>query len=107
MQANTNSGGVKLRIIGGEFFNYNNAKALRAYSGGSEFAFTVNATEGVASLKSADGSADWVTIGDGVITVSPNDGTVGRECRIAVVVGGNNVGMFYIVQGRTITFTGA
>ncbi len=100
------SGGVKLRIIGGEFFNYNNAKALRAYSGGSEFAFTVNATEGVASLKSADGSVDWVTIGDGVITVSPNDGTVGRECRIAVVVGGNNVGMFYIVQGRPIAFTG-
>ncbi len=100
------SGGVKLRIIGGEFFNYNNAKALRAYSGGSEFAFTVNATEGVASLKSADGSADWVTIGDGVITVSPNDGAAGRECRVAVVVGGNNVGMFYIVQGRTITFTG-
>ncbi len=100
------SGGVKLRIIGGEFFNYNNAKALRAYSGGSEFAFTVNATEGVASLKSADGSADWVTIGDGVITVSANDGATGRECRIAVVVGGNNVGMFYIVQGRPIAFTG-
>lgn len=100
-------GGVKLSVVGGEFFDYNNVKALRAYSGGSVFAFTVTSTEGAASLKVADGAADWVTIGDGTITVAPNDGTSERECRVAVVVGGNNAGMFRIVQGRPIVFTGS
>lgn len=101
------SGGVRLQVIGGEFFNHGNAKSLRAYSGGSEFLFTVSADCGVASLRIADGSADWITIGDGVISVSPNTTNVGRECRIAVAVEGNNVGMFYVTQGKCITFAGA
>ncbi|MDE6483726.1 MAG: hypothetical protein K2L01_08255 [Rikenellaceae bacterium] len=97
-------GGVTLNVIGGEFFNYNNIKALRTYSGGGDFAFTLTSTEGPASLNIV-GTVDWLTIGDGVITVAPNDGG-GRECRVAITVGGNNVGVFYIVQCKGIEFAG-
>ncbi len=100
-------GGVRLQVVGGGFFAHKNAKALRAYSGGSVFTFTVSAADGVASLRIAEGSSsDWVSIGDGTITVAPNTSAAGRECRIAVTVGGNNVGMFYVTQGRSIAFTG-
>ncbi|MDE6482737.1 MAG: hypothetical protein K2L01_03130, partial [Rikenellaceae bacterium] len=94
----------------GEFFDYKNVKALRAYSGGSCFSFTVKASEGVASLKTVDDSwspsttTDWVTVNDNIITVSKNDTDDARECRIAVSVGNTNIGLFYIVQGKPITF---
>ncbi len=99
------TGDVRLQVTGGVFFDYKNVQAIRAYSGGSEFSFAVNATAGAASLKIADGSSDWVTITDGIVTASPNTTDSERECRIAVTVGGNNVGVFYIVQGKAITFS--
>ncbi len=99
------SGGVRLQVIGGEFFDYKNVKALRASSGGSVFAFTVSATDGAASIYMADGSAaSWVTVDDKTVTVSPNTSSEQRECRMVVTVNGKNVGVFYIVQGKYITF---
>ena len=71
---------------------------------GSEFSFIVKATEGVASL-SVVGSVDWVTVRDNVIVVSQNTGSSERECQIAIAVGGKNIGVFYIVQGKGITFS--
>ncbi|MDE6482960.1 MAG: hypothetical protein K2L01_04295, partial [Rikenellaceae bacterium] len=98
------SGGVQLQVVGGEFFDYKSIKALRAYSGGSNFSFIVSAADGVATL-SPVGTVDWLTIRDNIITVSPNSGA-GRECQINVSVGGKNVGVFYIVQSKAITFVG-
>ncbi len=46
-------GGVRLQVVGGEFFDYKSAKALRAYSGGSEFSFVVEAADGCGDV--ADG----------------------------------------------------
>ncbi len=97
-------GGVQLQVVGGEFFDYKSVKGLRASSGGGEFSFIVKATEGVASL-SVVGSVDWVTVRDNVIVVSQNTGSSERECQIAIAVGGKNIGVFYIVQGKGITFS--
>ncbi|MDE6482758.1 MAG: hypothetical protein K2L01_03235 [Rikenellaceae bacterium] len=97
-------GGVRLQVTGGEFFDYKNTKALRASSGGGVFAFTVTATEGAAAFNITD-AADWVAVSDKTVTVAPNTSSVQRECRIAVTVGGKNVGVFYIVQGKRITFS--
>ncbi len=97
-------GGVQLQVVGGEFFDYKNVKGIRASSGGSELSFVVNATEGVASLSTV-GSVDWVTVHDNIIVVSQNTGSSERECQIAIAVGGKNIGVFYIVQGKGITFS--
>ncbi|MDE6483320.1 MAG: hypothetical protein K2L01_06145, partial [Rikenellaceae bacterium] len=59
--------------------------------------------DGVATLNTV-ATVDWVTIRDNIITVAPNSGAE-RECQVAVSVGGKNVGVFYIVQGKAITFT--
>ncbi len=97
-------GGVRLQVIGGEFFDYKSAKALRAYSGGSEFSFVVEAADGVATLQTV-GTAEWVEIRDNIIVVSANPAAAERECQVSVSVGGKNVGVFYIVQGKAITFS--
>ncbi|MDE6483301.1 MAG: hypothetical protein K2L01_06050, partial [Rikenellaceae bacterium] len=97
------SDGVKLQVIGGEFFDYKSIKALRAYSGGSEFSCIVKSADGVATLTPV-GTVDWISIRDNIVTVSPNSGAE-RECRVAVSVGGKSVGVFYVHQGRNIEFT--
>ena len=97
-------GGVRLQVVGGEFFDYKSAKALRAYSGGSEFSFVVEAADGVATLQTV-GTAEWIEIRDNIIVVSANPAAAERECQVSVSVGGKNVGVFYIVQGKAITFS--
>ena len=72
-------GGVRLQVIGGEFFDYKSAKALRAYSGGSEFSFVVEAADGVATLQTV-GTAEWIEIRDNIIVVSANENSNVR-CR--------------------------
>ena len=98
------SGGIKLQVIGGEFFDYKSAKALRAYSGGSEFSCIVKSADGVATLQTV-GTAEWVEIRDNIIIVAANPAATERECQVSVSVGGKNVGVFYIVQGKAITFS--
>ena len=97
-------GGVQLQVIGGEFFDYKSAKALRAYSGGSEFSCIVKSADGVATLQTV-GTAEWVEIRDNIIIVAANPAATERECQVSVSVGGKNVGVFYIVQGKAITFS--
>ena len=98
------SGGIKLQVIGGEFFDYKSAKALRAYSGGSEFSCIVKSADGVATLQTV-GTAEWIEIRDNIIIVAANPAATERECQVSVSVGGKNVGVFYIVQGKAITFS--
>ena len=98
------SGGIKLQVIGGEFFDYKSAKALRAYSGGSEFSCIVKSADGVATLQTV-GTAEWVEIRDNIIIVAANPAAAERECQVSVSVGGKNVGVLYIVQGKAITFS--
>ncbi len=51
------------------------------------------------------GTAEWVEIRDNIIVVSANPAAAERECQVSVSVGGKNVGVFYIVQGKAITFS--
>ncbi|MDE6482325.1 MAG: FimB/Mfa2 family fimbrial subunit, partial [Rikenellaceae bacterium] len=62
-------GGVQLQVVGGEFFDYKTIKALRAFSGGSDFSCIVKAADGVATLNTV-ATVDWVTIRDNIITVA-------------------------------------
>ncbi len=93
-----------MQVIGGEFFDYKSAKALRAYSGGSEFSCIVKSADGVATLQTV-GTAEWIEIRDNIIIVAANPAATERECQVSVSVGGKNVGVFYIVQGKAITFS--
>ncbi|MDE7133711.1 MAG: hypothetical protein K2N86_00305, partial [Rikenellaceae bacterium] len=93
---------VLIQVIGGTF---NDKGELRAYSGGSEFSFIIVSKSGEATLEPVS-ATDWIHLNDNVMTVDPNTTDSERRCRIAVKVGGQNVGIFTVVQGNAIKFTG-
>ncbi len=99
----TLSGNTKIQVVGGSF---NDSGELRAYSGGSEFSFIIKTNKGVGELVNSQ-SVDWIEIRDNVIIVDANKSDKQRSAQIAVKVGGDNIGVFTIVQGRGITFSGS